>query len=240
MFDAVKSEWLKTKRTFQRNLILIAPLLTVLLGLLIYPQKVQELAFNWWYMFIIPGSLAIFTASVCCTDKKKNRHGLLAVVPDKKKLMLSKLLVSLGFLFVILTVFFVAVILAETIGGTISVQAAALASAVLFITFAWQIPLIIFLSELSNITLTVFVTLILNSVSAMFLADNSYWWIPFAIPARLVCPIIKVMPNGCSLPAGSPLGDSSVILPGLLITAALFVACSFVIYRWFGKRDAKA
>lgn len=237
MLDAIKSEWLKTKRTFNRKMLVLAPLITVLLGALLYPQKVAELAFNWWYLFIIPASLAIFTASICCTDKKKNRHGLLAVVTEKKKLMLSKLFVSLGFLFAILTVFFVFVIITECLAGVLSVIPALLGSLVLFVSFAWQIPVMIWFSEISNVTLTVFASFILNCGSAMFIADKSYWWIPFAIPARIVTPIIKVMPNGCSLPVGNYLGDSSVILPGLLITAALFIVSSFAVYLWYQKRE---
>ena len=54
--------------------------------------------------------------------------------------------------------------------------------------------------------------------------------IPYAIPARVVCPFFKMRPNGLPIETSSPLLDIAPVFPALaislLLAAAAFWGCS--------------
>jgi ABC-2 type transport system permease protein len=54
-----------------------------------------------------------------------------------------------------------------------------------------------------------------------------------------MCPVIHVLPNGLTVPANDPLLASNVILPGVLITLALFVILSALTALTYRKLEAK-
>ncbi|MMZ71548.1 hypothetical protein D1872_349840 [compost metagenome] len=54
-----------------------------------------------------------------------------------------------------------------------------------------------------------------------------------------MCAIIQVLPNGLPVPAGDPLLDQSVILPGLLINIGWFVLLSFITAKAFQGKESK-
>ncbi|WP_197029990.1 hypothetical protein [Paenibacillus sp. 1-18] len=59
-----------------------------------------------------------------------------------------------------------------------------------------------------------FATLIINMMgnvacSILFATSTVWWAVPYAIPARLMCAVIKVLPNGLAVPKGDLLLDKS-------------------------------
>jgi ABC-2 type transport system permease protein len=81
--------------------------------------------------------------------------------------------------------------------------------------------------------------LVCNMGFGIFFAATKLWFVPFAIPARLMCPIIKVLPNGLPLPEGHHLSDNRVIFTGLVITIGLYFIFSLITTLWFNKREVK-
>lgn len=239
MFNLVKSECLKQKNTFQPNFIWLAPLLTLLMGVfLMGGADLQNGSYNWWYTILLPGSFTMFISFMTAREKGKNRHGLFGIVVQKSKLWQAQIMVGTLYLFASCMVFFGG----AALGGfvfeeTIPVAAGLAGSLVLFITFAWQTPLWMFVTEKLGAFAAVFISFVCNLGVGVFFATEPLWWIPFSIPARLMTPIIGVLPNGLWAKAGSELTNKGVIVPGLLISIALFMLLTVVTTRWFQTKE---
>lgn len=239
MHNVIASEWLKQKRGFGAKLVWITPLFTLLLTLcLMGGHYFQQGAFNWWYLSLLPAEMALFSASMVTMDRKKNRHGLLSVFSQKKRLWYSKIALCLLFLFATCFLFFLGIMAGGfLLGGYLSFFQGLIASLLLFLTFAWQIPLWMFVGEKAGIFAAALLGLLCNSGFAAFCAPGNSWWIPFAIPARLMCSILGILPNGLNVTPGTIQADPSPILPGILIALSLFFFLSAATALWFERRE---
>lgn len=239
MINFLQSEWLKQKHSFNKVVLWLAPSLTIFLAFLLMGGRyLQAGAYNWWYTMILPGCFTMFSSFTVAREQRQNRHGLFGVAVDKKKLWLAQIILCTLFLLTTCLVFFVGITLGGLLfGQTISLAASLLASILLFVTFAWQIPLWMFITEKIGSFATVLISILCNFGVAVICAVESFWWIPFSIPARLMCPTIGVLPNGLRVEADSKMVDSSVILPGVLITSLLFILITLATSYWFKKRE---
>lgn len=239
MLNYLKADWLKQKNSFNKLLIWLAPTLTILLALvLMFGNYLQSGAYNWWYVMLLPATFTMFTSFTVTREKKKHYHGLLAVSTDKNKLWISQMILLILFLFVTCFIFFLMVTLGGLIfGQMISIYASFFATIVLVITFAWQIPLWMFVSIKFGAFISIGMSLILNFGLGIFYATESFWWVPFSIPSRLMCPIIGVLPNGLLVEPNSLMADRSVIFPGLIITISLFLVSSALTTLWFKRYE---
>lgn len=241
MVNYLKSEFLKQKHRFNLKLLWLSPFIAVALVIILMGGRFfMEGAFNWWYTMILPGTLSMIVSFTVSAEKKNNRHGLFAVSINKNRLWLSQLIMNTILLLIINLIFFVVTsAVGITIGVPIPFLNSFLASFVLFLTFAWQIPLFMFISEKMGSFLSILISLFCNMGFGIFFAATRLWYVPFAIPARLMCPIIKVLPNGLPVEAGNHLGDSSVIFIGIMITVALYFIFSLITTLWFNHREVK-
>ncbi len=201
----------------------------------------QNGSYNQWSPFLLPGMLTLICVSVVEKDKKKiNYRGILCLPVNPQKIWIGKIGVCVFLYFVSCIVSFVGVTSVGLVfGSSIPLTQSAAGSVLLFITFLWQIPLCMFLTDKVGLSPTVFINLASNIICVLFVAKTSFWWIPYAIPARLMCPVIKVLPNGLSVPANDPLLSTSVILPGVLVTLILFIALSVLTALFYRKLEAK-
>ncbi len=242
MHKLMLSEYQKLKRTFTKKLVWLAPIITLfssaILGL---GTTVQNGGYNWWYIMMLPGMLTLICAGVAQNDKKKLKYrGILSLPINPEKIWIGKIGICVFLYLISCIIFFVCVTLGGLMFGTsIPLLQSAAASVLLFITFLWQIPLCMLLTDRLSLFITVFINLAGNIVCSIFAAKTFCWWIPYAIPARLMCPVIKVLPNGLSVPANDPLLSTSVILPGILITLILFIVLSVLTASSCRELEAK-
>ncbi len=241
MVNYLKSEFLKQKHRFNLKLLWLSPIIAVALVIILMGGRFfMEGAFNWWYTMILPGTLSMIVAFTVSAEKKHNHHGLFAVSVNKKKLWISQLIMNTILLLVINIIFFIVIsVVGTTIGVSIPFFNCFIASIVLFLTFAWQIPLFMFISEKMGSFFAIMISLFCNMGFGIFFAATSLWYVPFAIPARLMCPIIKVLPNGLPLEAGHRLGATSVIFIGIMLTVVLYFIFSLITTSWFHHREVK-
>ena len=135
-------------------------------------------------------------------------------------------------------VFFVVITIMGFIFETaIQVQNSLLASTILFITFSWQIPVLMYLTMKFSTGFTIIISILCNFLGGILLALTPIWWIPFAIPSKLMCYVIRVMPNGLSVEAGAYPFDIKVILIGVLVTITLYIVTSYLTAKWFEKQE---
>lgn len=241
MVNYLKAEFLKQKHRFSLKLLWLSPLVAVTFVIVLMGGRFfVEGAFNWWYTMILPGTLSMIIAFTVSAEKKHNHHGLFSVSINKKMLWLSQLMMNTILLFSANLIFFMVLsVVGIAIGISMPVLNCFIASFVLFLTFAWQIPLFMFISEKIGSFFSIMLSLLCNMGFGIFFAATRLWYVPFAIPGRLMCPIIKVLPNGLPLEAGNHLGDASVILMGILITVALYFLFSVITTVWFQHREVK-
>lgn len=239
MKSTIKAELLKQKHTFHKKLIWIAPIITILIAfLLMGGAYIQNGAYNWWYMLILPGGLTMMTSFILVNDKKRKFHGLFNVLIDVKKLWYSKIAVSTIYLALTCLIFFLGITISGVVfGSQISVINSLIASILLFTLFLWQIPLWMFISMKINTEFSVILSIICNFGISAICAINSMWWIPFAIPARVMIQVIGVMPNGLNVEVGSNLINGNVMPLAIFISIALYLTLSYLLAKWFEKQE---
>ncbi len=239
MTNYLLSERLKQKGKFRVKLLWIVPIITVLLALvLMNSPNLRNGAYNWWSTMMLPACITIFVCFSVSNEKMNNRHGLTMVSINKKKLWYAQILLYSYYLFMCITVFFVFLtITGYVIGVDVHLKRDILTSFSLFISFVWQIPLWMWVTEKTGANLTFIISMFLNIGIPIVFSTTKYWWLPFAIPLRIMCPIIGVQPNGLPVEAGSYLTDASVVPIGLVISVVLFLVLAVFSGLWYENSE---
>ena len=241
MLNLVKAEALKLRHTFGARLPVIAPVFTLCLVLpWTYGMGSAMFAgvWNWWYTMLLPGMLAIACYLGMGKDKKINYYHLLsAPVPVRKCLMGKIVYTFLGLLLANFLIFAGTWAGSALFGWNAPVMGGFCAFFVLSVTYLWEIPLYFFLSARFGLFAVVFVSMALQVFSVPLLAGTAYWWVlPMAIPVRLMCPLLGILPNGLAVPEGSVLWHSGVLAPGIALSLVWFVLMTRLTLAWFRGR----
>lgn len=245
MQELVLAECQKLKRTFTKKLIWLTPIVTLFIsGILRLGTTFQSGGYNWWYTAMLPGMLTLICSGIIQKDKKKLKYrGILSLPINPEKIWIGKIGACVFLYFISCIIFFVCVTLGGIVhGSSIPIIQSAAASVLLFITFLWQIPWCMFLIERLGLFAAVIINVISSTAFAVIALKMSIgwmWWIPYAIPAHLMCPVIKVLPNGVSVPANDPLLSTKIILPGVGITLILFFVLLVLTALPYRKLEAK-
>ncbi len=239
MINYLKAEFLKQKRSFNNIIIWLIPIINIIIALLLMgPQYIQTASYNWWYMLFLPFTFTYISASFIKKERKHNFHGMLGLAQNKQQLWYAKIAMATIYLFITCFVFSLLTILCGFIfNEQIPVINNLFASISLCIAFAWQIPLFMFITLKLNMFLSIILSMVCNLLFASIYAVGSYWWIPFSIPGRIMCPIIKVLPNGLLLPPDSALNRGNVIFPSVAITVVLYLVLSLLTANMFKKQE---
>lgn len=240
MINLIKSEMIKGRRSFGRKALLYFPLLVTLMAVaLMGGQLTQVGAYNWWYMMFLPICVALTCINLTAPEKQLHFYNIAVLPITKAKVWGSK--VATGCLYLLVSNLFVfgfTTLSGFLFGAQYPLLRGIAAALVLTLTWAWQIPFGMFLSTRFNSAVTFLGILGLNIIcSFQDIAGGKLWYIPFAIPARLMAPILGINPNGVPMSPQSPLHDFSVVLPGLIITIMLFVITVLLTNAWFNGRS---
>lgn len=241
MGSLIKSEYIKGKRSFGRKSLFIFPLVVTCLAIVLMGGQLTQIgALNWWYMMFLPATIALVSTN-SITVEKNNEFFNVDILPyAKNKVWNAKIWVGVSYIFLANMFIF----LMTTISGTVfGVQYTILrgvgAAFTLTIAVAWQAPLGMFLAAKFNSSVTLITIIAANFIcSIQDIAGGKAWFIPFAIPARLMAPILGINPNGVPLEASSPLQATNVILPGIFITSILFAILFISSSKWFKERKS--
>ena len=250
MYSYFKSEELKMKHTFATKLIFLAPIFTILLSMVLAPKYFQIDCYNWWYAMILPGMISLVCTLVAAKDKRMKNRAVLSLPVNLRKVWIGKVLVCTAMLTYASVILLLGSIVIGNILkfgpiGRIPIANGFIGSVILVVTFLWQIPLCLFLGSKIGMFPTILINIAAYMILGIVAATKSIWWvIPYAIPARLMCPILKVLPNGLPAVEGSvtfkpELLSNSVILPGVIITVILFVILTMITAKWYEGQEAK-
>lgn len=243
MLNYIKAENLKCKGTFAKKLVVIAPVCMLLLAFISGKYFVVN-GYNWWYTLILPGFVTLLTALVNQNeDNKLHYRAVFALPVSLKKTWIAKVSLIGIYVSVANIIHMAGIILGRATYNTastiVSYQVIA-ASVILIVTSLWQIPLCLFLSKKFGLLITILLNLGGGTVLQIFAASKSYWWAcPYSWAARLMCPVLDVLPQGVMAKAGDTLLNPGVIPLGIVLSIILFTLLLLVTSQWFPKQEVK-
>ncbi|WMM24145.1 lantibiotic immunity ABC transporter MutE/EpiE family permease subunit [Tissierella sp. MB52-C2] len=237
MIDIIKSEFQKSKRTSINKFIIITPLLALLFSF--SWGGGQNGAYNWWYTMFLPGMLAIISSQVIIMEKKVGYKGILLYPTDKKDIWLGKI-IYISILTIITSLIFMMgiIIIGFVDEPVIPLKANILATIILIITFLFQIPMSLFLTARFNMFVTVLFNIGMTIFGVVNFGTNSFLkFSPYGIISSLMCPILKILPNGLPVPENSPLLNGNTILRDIFINIVAFLILTILTTIWFKKKE---
>ncbi|AGX44633.1 lantibiotic immunity ABC transporter MutE/EpiE family permease subunit [Clostridium saccharobutylicum] len=241
------SENLKIKNTFLNKFIFIMPILTIIFTLLLEPTALQKGSYNFWYIFIYPGTVTLISTLLSRVDGKIKNKSVLSLPLDLSKVWISKILIGIKSIFISCLVLFFAVqiipiIYSNSFQNAISFLNGFIAIIILVITFSWQIPLWIYLGNKIGLFITTIISIIVNFLSSVIAVKNLWWICPFTYPSRLMCPILKILPNGLPATPGSvtftPEFLNILNIPlGIALSIILFCLVTYLTANWYKSQE---
>lgn len=249
----IKAEELKNRHTVSTKLFWIVPLASILLACVFSGQQAryyQVNQFNWWYTSLFPMLLLLSTAFLVQRERKMKNRAMGVLPVDMKKVWFAKVVYSLKTLVLAVALIFCAQegISRLFAGGAVReiTTASSLMAAILWIVLsAWQIPLWLFVNQKCGFTASLLMGLACN-VGPGIMGATTKWWIinPFSYINRLMCPVLKILPNGLTAEPGSMtfypgLMETWSIPVGVGISLVLLLVCFAATARWYDRKGTQ-
>ena len=199
-----------------------------------------ESVWNWWYTLLLPGMLAITCYLSIMREKKTRYYNFMTLSTGKRKLMMGKII----YMGCVILVSDMIIFAGAALGGfllttCVPIGGAAIAIVVLTISQLWEIPFLLFLSERFGMIVELLLCLFLT-VGGIIIAPTGKWYfLVSAIPMRILCPLLHILPNGIRAEEGNPLLDMGVVLPGICLSIIWFILATILFLNWFDKREGK-
>lgn len=237
------AEKLKNRHTYVGKLIILMPLITVCLAAGLAADYFIIDSYNWWYVALFPGMLALIGAAVGNRDRKMGNRAVRTLPVDMKAVWDGKVLYGIRCMGIALLVLLSAV-LCISIGFEqimqrkfvidVSVRRHILATVVLFVTSLWQIPFCLLLQQIWG----TFPMILLHMGSYILLAAELslqpyFMLLPGGITARVMCIILEILPNGLAAKPGSV-----TFTPELLEWKGLFLGVMASLIWFLGLWEA--
>ena len=242
MLRIIRSELLKMRHTFSLKLIVFAPIVTLVLSYLLSGSYVQLSAYNWWYFMILPLVVALCSASMTVREKKTGMQNIACLPVRFHKIWLGKTAAMVILLFVSNFLLWISTTAAGFVTkATVSPLDGLSGCMLLFLTYLWQIPFIMLLVNFIGQIPTVLVSLSANMVLSAVGAEAEWFlFVPYAIPARIVCPFFKMHANGIPLESGSPLLSAGYVFPALIVSLVVAFVVFWCSSKLFSRGEAGA
>ncbi len=237
MLGIIQSELLKMRHTFSMKLIILAPLVTLLLGYLLSGSYALLSTYNWWYFMILPLVVSLCSASMITREKKSGMQNIVSLPIRFNKIWLGKTAALAIMLFVTnLFLWIATTVVGMSASITVSPLDGLIGCMLLFLTYLWQIPVIMQLACFMGYRKAVFVSLAVNTMLSAVCAEKEWFlFVPYAIPARVVCPFFKMHVNGIPLEDGSPLLSVGYVLPAVIVSLMFALAVSWGSSKLFSR-----
>ena len=237
MLGIIRSELLKMRHTFSMKLVILAPLVTLLLSFLLSGSYVQFSAYNWWYIMILPLVVSLCSAGMIVREKKTGMQNIVCLPVQFSKIWLGK---TVSLVILLFAANFLLWISTTAAGSMTTVNVSPLDGLIgcmlLFLTYLWQIPLIMLSVNFIGYIPTVLISMAANMILSAALAEAEWFlFIPYAIPARIVCPFFKMHVNGIPLESDSSLLSGGYVFPALIISLGFALAVFWGSSKLFSR-----
>lgn len=246
-----QAEKLKNRHTFLWGLTILMPLVCSLLSAQLTHRYFAMDGYNWWYMMMMPGFLTIICGLVGGKDLKKQNRTIGSLPADTGKIWDAKVLlcaVASGMATFALTVFvfFGTLLLKDGLHMVFinppSFGNQILAAVLIWITSLWQLPFCLFLTQKTGVLPAAVLNLAAGQIVGP-LASLKAWFflIPYGITPRVMCPVIKTLPNGLvagpgQLTYADALMDPFMAGAGAAVSLLWFVLIWYLGRKWYRKK----
>lgn len=249
MFEYFMSENMKINHTFVKKLVWIAPMMVILLSGFLAANYFQVDIYSWWYTLILPGTIPLGSSLLARVDGSMKNKVVMALPVDLKKIWIAKILVGVKNILISCIIIFIAgqlsvfIIKMNSISD-ISMLSGLAGTLVIIITSMWQIPLCFFLGNKIGMFPTIVLSIAVN-IFSVIMAVKEFWWVnPFSYTSRLMCPILKLLPNGLVAKPGSQtftpeLLDAWGIPFGVGISIVLFIVITYLTAKLYERQEVK-
>lgn len=233
-----QAEKLKYRHTFLGKTVLLMPLVTVLFAAVLTHAYFAVDSYNWWYGALYPGTIGIVCGMIGGKDKKKKNFTIWSLPCSMGKIWDAKILLGAAVSGAAMCVTLLLTIgmgqfmekglhMSFILRPELKMQLAA--GLLMWLTALWQIPFCLLLAQ----KMGMFVMLLVHMGSYMVIAFTvslKPWFavLPGAITARLMCPVLGILPNG--LPA---VEGAMTYSPELMKMQSLAVGIPAALL-WFG------
>ncbi len=206
------AEKMKCRKTSVEKLMILMPIFTLVFSMYISGSYFIINSSNWWYIMMFPAMAALMCGVIVRKDKKLKNHAVLTLPVQQKKVWDGKVMYGLWVTGAGLTLMFLLILAGEILGkkftfvitNTPSAGRIILAWAVLFLTFMWQVPFCMFLAEALGSLPMILIHVVLYQIAFIALSLKPYYMLlPGAIPARVMCPVLGIMPSNLLAVPGS-------------------------------------
>ena len=237
MLGIIRSEYLKMRHTLSMKSVIMTPLVTLLLSYLLSGSYVQLSSYNWWYFMILPLVVSLCSANMIVREKKTGMQNIVCLPIRSDKIWFGKTAVSVILLFAANLLLWISTTAAGFVTEvTVSPLDGLIGCMLLFLTYLWQIPFIMLSADFIGYLPTVSASLAANMILSAALSESEWFlFVPYAIPARIVCPFFKMHTNGIPLESGSPLLTGGYVLPALIVSLAFATVVFGVSAKLFSR-----
>ncbi|EFH88221.1 lantibiotic immunity ABC transporter MutE/EpiE family permease subunit [Ktedonobacter racemifer] len=249
MFNILRAEWLRLKRTFTPIFLAVLPVSLVALEALLrfLTPNARAWSFylwsilNWWPLIWLPFGIALLASHSMEVEKRARAWKALrarAVAPEH--LYLGKLLVLtihtlVSSLLLIVSTLLVGVIALQ---GEVPWLLVCKASFMLWMAALPLISLMLWFAYMGGYILAIVANLLGFFAGAVAGLSNYWLLVPWAVPLRMAVPIVGVLPNGIPLQAHDPLWQMPV-LPIVGVALVGYVLFAIVGAFWFVRKEVK-
>ena len=242
MIKYLHCEILKTKHTFSRRLIFIAPITTVVLAFLMGGSyNFQPMGLYWWYAFILYGYIAIQCGLSIQKEQRAGKFYSVYSMPiDLFKFWIAKVIVIALFILaanILLSILVGLTTFSGDFPQLISLPRIFLSSIAVVICSLWQIPLCLWLANKVGIYFALLINTVLGLVFE-FISATSYWWVaPYTWALKIVEPIAGIKSNG---EMGLITQYNLMLIPIIIgMSVGLLLMLSYLSGRWFRHQKVK-
>ncbi len=236
MYNMIKAEFLRGKRSSISKIVIAMPFANCLISFILMGW--QNGAFNWWYSMLSPATLALICSAALSRGKNQNyKPTRLSTVPQPRiwvgKIVYAAVLFFISSLFFSLGVHIIGLIGQENVTPKINIYA----TTVLFLSFLFLLPVALYLCDRFNAAMGVTMTIALSVALGLITWNKPFWRVcPFAVPNRLMCGILGVYPNGLPITGEAELFSSDPVMSTVLINLSYFIVLSVITSVWFSKK----
>lgn len=237
-------ENLKLKGNFIKKMVFTTPLLTAIMAFLFGgPLNMQNMIFYWWYIFFLPGIIAVSAALMDKNEKKaSNYHGVYLLPINLKKVWISKNIILAIYLFLTEIIVFLMILLPKGLGFKglkFSTGQIILGCILIWLSTLPQIPILLYVGKKLGFAVMVFINVVLNLVIPPFFANKSIWYLfPHCYCGKLMKEVIGLNINGICINPNINKGVNTMII--IFIISVILVAISlYFTAKDFSKQEVK-
>lgn len=251
MWKYFLAERMKNRHTSTGKLQALMPMISVFLAVWLSREYFTISSYNWWYMILFPGMLALICSAVGNRDKKMENRTIQTLPVEIGSVWDGKILYGIQCMGIALLVFLGVTLFVSTgieliTGQVFRIHPTAgeqiFAVAALFVTSLWQVPFCLFLQQLMG---TIPMVLLHMGSYILFSVELSlhsfYMLLPGGITARMMCMILKILPNGLAAEPGSvtfrpELLDFRGLPIGIASSVFWFLTFCLASRKWYERK----